>query len=81
MTVAIHSICTGLYVGIHGIRWLYVTIMRTVSIFPYISSKKLKHTDAYGHAIVTHSAEILSEVVPNKPAWGITLSTRTVDQW
>ena len=25
-------------------------------------------------------AEILSEVVPNKPAWGITLSSRTVDQ-
>ena len=52
---------------------MYVTIMRTFLIFPYISSKNLKHTDAYGHAIVPNPhpppppppprAEILSEVV------------------
>ena len=53
-------------------------------MFSYISSKNLKHTDAYGHAIVPlpppPRAETLSEVVLNKPAWGITLSSRTVDQ-
>ena len=47
---------------------MYVTIMRTFLIFPYISSKNLKHTDAYGHAIGPNPpppprAEILSEVV------------------